>query len=130
MYMESPLLSRGLQTTSTPSLGGGSQRDLGSLQDTLDVSGINGIVLDNEVFEEEDVQDERWTTVANGNEDPSVMGGGETEDLYCDDELHPSLENDPNMQLSCAAEAAAAGSQPVNEYPARPILHDRGKKQS
>ena len=58
MYMESPLLSRGLQTTSTPSLGGGSQRDLGSLQDTLDVSGINGIVLDNEVFEEEDVQEE------------------------------------------------------------------------
>ena len=23
----------------------------------------------------------------------------ETEDLYCDDELHPSLENDPNMRL-------------------------------
>ena len=42
-----------------------------------------------------------------------------------------SLENDPNMQLSCAAEAAAAaGGQPVNDYPARPILHDRGKKQS
>ena len=27
----------------------------------------------------------------------------ETEDLYCDDELHPSLENDPNMQLFTAA---------------------------
>ena len=24
---------------------------------------------------------------------------GDTEDLYCDDELHPSLENDPNMRL-------------------------------
>ena len=24
---------------------------------------------------------------------------GGTEDLYCDDELHPSLENDPNMRL-------------------------------
>ena len=24
----------------------------------------------------------------------------ETEDLYCDDELHPSLENDPNMQVN------------------------------
>ena len=24
---------------------------------------------------------------------------GDTEDLYCDDELHPSLENDPNMKL-------------------------------
>ena len=23
----------------------------------------------------------------------------DTEDLYCDDELHPSLENDPNMRL-------------------------------
>jgi len=31
----------------------------------------------------------------------SSMSGSvpETEDLYCDDELHPSLENDPNMQL-------------------------------
>ena len=24
---------------------------------------------------------------------------GSTEDLYCDDELHPSLEHDPNMRL-------------------------------
>ena len=24
---------------------------------------------------------------------------GDTEDLYCDDELGPSLENDPNMRL-------------------------------
>ena len=24
---------------------------------------------------------------------------GDTEDLYCDDELHPSIENDPNMRL-------------------------------
>ena len=24
---------------------------------------------------------------------------GDTEDLYCDDELDPSLENDPNMRL-------------------------------
>ena len=54
MYMESPLLSRGLQATSTPSLGAGSHRDLGSHQDTLDVSGINGIVMDDEVFEEAD----------------------------------------------------------------------------
>ena len=77
--------------------------------------------MDNE-DEEENVQDERWTTVADGNEEPSTDAGdvnpGETEDLYCDDELHPSLENDPNMQLSCAAEAAAAGGQPVNDYPA------------
>ena len=27
----------------------------------------------------------------------------ETEDFYCDDELHPSLENDPNMQLLITA---------------------------
>ena len=26
----------------------------------------------------------------------------ETEDLYCDDELHPSLERNPNMQLFCS----------------------------
>ena len=71
--------------------------------------------VDNEVEEENVQEDERWTTVADGNEEPSVMGGGETEDLYCDDELHPSLENDPNMQLSCAVKAAAAGRQPVNE---------------
>ena len=51
MYMESPLLSRGLQATSTPSLGAGSHRDLGSHQDTLDVSGINGVVMDDDVFE-------------------------------------------------------------------------------
>ena len=24
---------------------------------------------------------------------------GDTEDLYCDDELDPNLENDPNMRL-------------------------------
>ena len=24
---------------------------------------------------------------------------GSLEDLYCDDELHPSLEHDPNMRL-------------------------------
>ena len=28
----------------------------------------------------------------------------ETEDLYCDDELHPSLEKNPNMQLFSAAQ--------------------------
>ena len=54
MYMESPLLSRGLQATSTPSIGAGSHRDLGSHQDTLDVSGINGIVMDDDVFKEAD----------------------------------------------------------------------------
>ena len=29
----------------------------------------------------------------------SSLGVPYTEDLYCDDELHPSLENDPNMML-------------------------------
>merc|ERR1712029_123640 len=54
-----------------------------------------------------------------------MLANGETEDLYCDDELHPSLENDPNMQLSCAAEAAAAQDVHGVDYPARPILNDR-----
>jgi len=55
----------------------------------------------------------------------------QTEDLYCDDELHPSLENDPNMQLSIAhgqqADDVIDGQTATayNEYPARPILHDR-----
>jgi len=49
----------------------------------------------------------------------------ETEDLYCDDELHPSLENDPNMQLSIAQQAAAA-DQHVKPYPPMPMLTDRG----
>lgn len=31
---------------------------------------------------------------------PSQCGSiADTEDFYCDDELHPSLENDPNMRL-------------------------------
>ena len=46
----------------------------------------------------------------------------ETEDLYCDDELHPSLENDPNMQLSIAQHAA----EHVKPYPPMPMLTDRG----
>ena len=47
----------------------------------------------------------------------------ETEDLYCDDELHPSLENDPNMQLSIAQQHA----EQVKPYPPMPMLTDRGK---
>ena len=47
------------------------------------------VAMDNE-DEEENVQDERWTTVADGNEEPSTDAGdvnpGETEDLYCDDD--------------------------------------------
>ena len=35
----------------------------------------------------------------------------ETEDLYCDDELHPSLENDPNMQLLTTAMLSAAAAE-------------------
>ena len=40
-----------------------------------------------------------------------------------------SLEHDPNMQLSCAAEAAAAQEAHggIADYPTRPILHDRGE---
>ena len=46
----------------------------------------------------------------------------ETEDLYCDDELHSSLENDPNMQLTIAGQHA----EQVKPYPPMPMLTDRG----
>jgi hypothetical protein len=49
----------------------------------------------------------------------------ETEDLYCDDELHPSLENDPNMQLSIAQQHAGEREH-IKPYPPMPMLTDRG----
>ena len=42
----------------------------------------------------------------------------ETEDLYCDDELHPSLENDPNMQLF----TSALLRHQLQEYSEQPIF--------
>ena len=53
----------------------------------------------------------------------------ETEDLYCDDELHPSLENDPNMQLSIAQQNAGEREQ-IKPYPPMPMLTDRGNFQN
>ena len=53
----------------------------------------------------------------------------ETEDLYCDDELHPSLENDPNMQLLTTAMLGSADHM-VTDIPDSPIFRslDRGNE--
>ena len=48
-------------------------------------------------------------------------------DLYCDDELHPSLENDPNMQLFIAHTPSPHDGDNVNNDLSPPFLTDRGK---
>ena len=47
-------------------------------------------------------------------------------DLYCDDELHPSLENDPNMQLFIAHTPSPHDGDNANNDLSRPFLTDRG----
>ena len=48
-------------------------------------------------------------------------------DLYCDDELHPSLENDPNMQLFIAhTPSPQEDCDDCNNDLSRPFLTDRG----
>ena len=48
-------------------------------------------------------------------------------DLYCDDELHPSLENDPNMQLFIAnTPSPQEDCDDCNNELSRPFLTDRG----
>jgi len=47
-------------------------------------------------------------------------------DLYCDDELHPSLENDPNMQLFIAnTPSPQEDCDDSNNELSRPFLTDR-----
>ena len=48
-------------------------------------------------------------------------------DLYCDDELHPSLENDPNMQLFIAHTPSPHDGDNANNDLSHPFLTDRGK---
>lgn len=56
-----------------------------------------------------------------------VSNAQEIEDLYCDDEISPNLENDPNMMLtSYYRNAAMANNNDIN-FPERPCLTDRGK---
>jgi hypothetical protein len=51
-------------------------------------------------------------------------------DLYCDDELHPSLENDPNMQLFIAHTPSPHDGDNANDDLSPPFLTDRGKTES
>lgn len=60
------------------------------------------------------------------NASSNLGANGETEDLYCDDELHPSLENDPNMQLSLFENCTTPENVTAHEFPSRPVLPDRG----
>lgn len=56
-----------------------------------------------------------------------VSSAQELEDLYCDDEISPNLENDPNMMLTAYYRNApgAANNNDIN-FPERPCLTDRG----
>ncbi|XP_040579001.1 uncharacterized protein [Lepeophtheirus salmonis] len=51
----------------------------------------------------------------------SFVSQPDTEDLYCDDELNPSLENDPNMQLTISR---ALESEDTTDFPQTPIFND------
>ena len=49
-------------------------------------------------------------------------------DLYCDDELHPSLEHDPNMQLFIAHTPSPHDDvETENNDISHPFLTDRGR---
>lgn len=59
-----------------------------------------------------------------------VSSAQELEDLYCDDEISPNLENDPNMMLTAYYRNAPNGV-PINSdinFPERPCLTDRGMR--
>lgn len=55
-----------------------------------------------------------------------VSGAQEIEDLYCDDEINPNLEDDPNMMLTTYYRNAVSANNDFN-FPERPCLTDRGK---
>ena len=54
-----------------------------------------------------------------------VSGAQEIEDLYCDDEINPNLEDDPNMMLTTYYRNAVSANNDFN-FPERPCLTDRG----
>merc|ERR1719411_1848610 len=54
-----------------------------------------------------------------------VSGAQEIEDLYCDDEISPNLELDPNMMLTAFHRNARAGNNNDVNFPERPCLTDR-----
>merc|ERR1712029_962024 len=53
-----------------------------------------------------------------------VSGAQEIEDLYCDDEINPNLESDPNMMLTTFCRNAVSANNDFN-FPERPCLTDR-----
>jgi len=53
-----------------------------------------------------------------------VSGAQEIEDLYCDDEINPNLEDDPNMMLTTYYRNAVSANNDFN-FPERPCLTDR-----
>ena len=58
-----------------------------------------------------------------------VSGAQEIEDLYCDDEINPNLEDDPNMMLTTYYRNAVSANNDFN-FPERPCLTDRGMETS
>ena len=75
------------------------------------------------------VGDTSWSRRTSSASTGTVRAPGETEDLYCDDELTNNLENNPNMQFSFAQETCEVDA--VSHYPRTPMLPtdvpDRGK---
>ena len=55
-----------------------------------------------------------------------VSGAQEIEDLYCDDEINPNLESDPNMMLTTYYRNAGFANNSDFNFPERPCLTDRG----
>ena len=53
-------------------------------------------------------------------------GAQEIEDLYCDDEINPNLESDPNMMLTTYYRNAGFAHNSDFNFPERPCLTDRG----
>ena len=57
-----------------------------------------------------------------------ISNAQEIEDLYCDDEISPNLENDPNMMLTAYMRETGNNNPEDINFPRKPILTDRGKK--
>ena len=56
-----------------------------------------------------------------------ISNAQEIEDLYCDDEISPNLETDPNMMLTAYLRENMGNNNPENiNFPEKPCLTDRG----
>ena len=56
-----------------------------------------------------------------------ISNAQEIEDLYCDDEISPNLETDPNMMLTAYLRENMGNNNPDINFPEKPCLTDRGK---